>query len=94
MDFGGPAGCLHGHGCGEGRIRRRGEHSEGGRPCRGRELVRDQLVVRVACDTGMRLVELVNLKVGDAVADGKVHYLKVNRKTGERTVTISPTVYN
>ena len=86
MDFGGPAGYLHGHGCGEGRIRRRAEHSEG-----GRELERDQLVVRVACDTGMRLVELVNLKVGDAVADGKV---TVSRKTGERTVTISPTVYN
>jgi integrase len=53
---------------------------------------RDQLIVRVLADTGIRVGELVNLTVVDLVERDRSHYLRVRGKSGERLVPI-PRLY-
>lgn len=50
---------------------------------------RDKLIVRLAADTGMRLGELVGIRVDDLRTDGREAHIRVKGKTGERYVPIS-----
>ncbi len=51
---------------------------------------RDSLIVRLLADTGIRVGELVGLRVGDMVESGREHYIRVRGKTGPRQVPITP----
>lgn len=55
--------------------------------------VRDQLIVRILADTGMRLSELVSLRVDDVLLKEGKQFLRVAGKTGSRMPSISPEVY-
>ena len=50
---------------------------------------RDKLIIRLAADTGMRLGELVGIRVDDLRTDGREAHVRVRGKTGERFVPIS-----
>jgi integrase/recombinase XerD len=55
---------------------------------------RDQLIVRVLADTGIRNGELCGLRMQDLLERNRDHYLKVSGKgSKERLVPISPTLY-
>jgi site-specific recombinase XerD len=52
---------------------------------------RDQLIVRVMADTGIRVGELVRLHVGDLIGDRNERYLKIRGKGDkERRVPLAP----
>jgi integrase/recombinase XerD len=54
---------------------------------------RDRLIVRLLADTGIRVGELVKLRLSDTVEHNKSYYLRVRGKGGrERLVPISPTL--
>jgi integrase/recombinase XerD len=55
---------------------------------------RDKLIVRVLADTGIRLGELVGVRISDVLLQGRRHYLRVRGKGDiERLVPISPGLY-
>ena len=51
---------------------------------------RDTLIVRLLADTGIRVGELVGIRVSDLVESGREHYIRVRGKTGSRQVPITP----
>lgn len=57
------------------------------------QLVRDQLIIRLACDTGCRLGEIAAITVDDVVKRGSGYYVTLRGKTGERQAPISESVY-
>src|SRR5215472_1805497 len=54
---------------------------------------RDQLIVRLLADTGIRVGELINLRVCDLVREQGRCYLHVRGKTGGRPVGIEPALH-
>jgi site-specific recombinase XerD len=55
---------------------------------------RDKLVIRLLADTGIRLGELLGLRVGDLREDGRERYIKVHGKgSRDRLVPMSPALY-
>jgi len=54
---------------------------------------RDQLIIRILADTGMREGELVSLKLADVLERDGRHVLRIRGKTGERMPSISPEVF-
>lgn len=58
------------------------------------ESERDKLIVRLLADTGVRVGELVKLRVGDLVEHGRDRFLKIEGKGGrDRLVPIAPRVW-
>lgn len=54
---------------------------------------RDQLIVRLLADTGIRVGELINLRVRDLVREQSKCYLHVRGKTGGRIIGVEPALY-
>ena len=54
---------------------------------------RDKVIIHLASRTGIRLGELVGIRVGDIREDGRHHHIRVKGKTGERFVPIQPALY-
>jgi integrase len=52
---------------------------------------RDQLIIALLAETGMREGELVSLRLGDVIDRGNRHFVRVRGKTGERLVPIPET---
>jgi integrase len=54
---------------------------------------RDKLIIRILSDTGCRLGELLNLRIGDVKREDGRHYLRLRGKTGSRTAGIERELY-
>jgi integrase/recombinase XerD len=55
---------------------------------------RDKLIIRLLADTGIRLGELLGLRVGDLVEQGRERYIKVRGKGArERLVPLAPALF-
>jgi site-specific recombinase XerD len=55
---------------------------------------RDKLIIRILADTGIRLGELLGLRAGDLVEQGRERYIKVRGKGArERLVPVRPELY-
>jgi integrase/recombinase XerD len=50
---------------------------------------RDAVIVRILVESGMRLGELISLRLGDVVVESGRNYLRVRGKTGSRSIGIS-----
>jgi len=54
---------------------------------------RDKLIIRVLADTGMRLGELLSIRVKDLVQRDRNGFVRISGKTGERMPPLRPSVY-
>lgn len=57
------------------------------------ERERDRLIVRLLADTGMRVGELVGLRLSDIKSDAGKTFLTVNGKTDERDIPLMPELH-
>jgi integrase len=56
--------------------------------------VRDQLMIRILCETGCREGELVNLRVQDVITHEQKGFLHFRGKTGQRRMPTSPELHH
>jgi len=54
---------------------------------------RNKLLIRLMADTGAREGEVVSMKREDLIERGRVHYVRLRGKTGERMIPIQPSLY-
>jgi integrase len=57
------------------------------------ERERDRLIIRLLADTGIRVGELISLRVDDLIPAGSKFFIRVRGKTGERDVAIMPELH-
>jgi len=57
------------------------------------ERERDRLIIRLLADTGIRVGELVSLRIDDLIPAGSKFFIRVRGKTGERDVAIMPELH-
>jgi|SRR5579859_2609471 len=56
--------------------------------------LRDQLIIRLLADTGMREGELASIRLSDIRESGDGYFIRIRGKTGERMVSISETLHD